>query len=320
MMAHFGSTLRFPQPDHFAAEPASPRPMKFASISVSGRPVPVLVDPQAQCYWPIADLVPGFAGDLVDLIADFDRLKNPLASAGAGEGRPLAGARLLAPVAQPRRNIFCVGKNYADHAAEFSKSGFDSSAKEGEHAPEAPVVFTKPFTSVIGPGDTIPRHAHVVRQLDYEAELTIVIGKGGRGIRKADALDHVFGYTIVNDVTARDLQKLHRQWYLGKSLDGFCPMGPWLVTADELDAANLDVKCWVNGELRQNANTAQLIFDIPTLIETISAGMALMPGDLIATGTPAGVGVGFTPPKFLQSNDTVRIEIQHIGVLENTVG
>lgn len=292
--------------------------MKFASVSIADRAVPVLVDTQAERFWPIAELVPGFGGDLVDLISGFADLKNQLVA--KGEGQPLAGAKLLAPVAHPRRNIFCVGKNYAEHAAEFSKSGFDSSAKEGEHAPEAPVVFTKPFTSVIGPGDVIPPHADVVKQLDYEAELTIVIGKGGRGIRKADALDHVFGYTIVNDVTARDLQKLHRQWFLGKALDGFCPMGPYLVTADEFDAADLDVKCWVNGELRQNANTAQLIFDIPTLIETISAGITLMPGDLIATGTPAGVGIGFTPPKFLRSGDTVRIEIQHLGVLENTVG
>ncbi|CAA2110327.1 fumarylacetoacetate hydrolase family protein [Variovorax paradoxus] len=292
--------------------------MKFASVSIADRAVPVLVDTQAERFWPIAELVPGFGGDLVDLISGFADLKNQLVA--KGEGQPLAGAKVLAPVAHPRRNIFCVGKNYAEHAAEFSKSGFDSSAKDGEHAPEAPVVFTKPFTSVIGPGDVIPPHADVVKQLDYEAELTIVIGKGGRGIRKADALDHVFGYTIVNDVTARDLQKLHRQWFLGKALDGFCPMGPYLVTADEFDAADLDVKCWVNGELRQNANTAQLIFDIPTLIETISAGITLMPGDLIATGTPAGVGIGFTPPKFLRSGDTVRIEIEHLGVLENTVG
>lgn len=292
--------------------------MKFASVSLADHSVPVMVDSQNQCFWPIADLVPGFSGDLVDLIASFGELKDQLVP--HGESHALADVQLLAPIAQPRRNIFCVGKNYAEHAAEFAKSGFDSSAKDGEHAPEAPVVFTKPFTSVIGPGDTIPPHKDVVEQLDYEAELTVVIGKGGRGIKKADALDHVFGYTIVNDVTARDLQKLHRQWFLGKGLDGFCPMGPYLVTADELDAANLDVKCWVNGELRQNANTAHLIFDIPKLIETISAAITLMPGDLIATGTPAGVGIGFTPPRFLQTGDIVRIEIQHIGVLENTVG
>jgi 2-keto-4-pentenoate hydratase/2-oxohepta-3-ene-1,7-dioic acid hydratase in catechol pathway len=292
--------------------------MKFATLSLAGKPTAAVVDASGERYWVVADLVPGFTGDLIDLIKGFETLKNQLVP--KGQGAALAGVRILAPVNQPRRNIFCVGKNYAEHAAEFSKSGFDTSAKEGEHAPEAPVVFTKPFTSVIGPGDAIPPHEGLVKQLDYEAELTIVIGKAGRGIRKADALDHVFGYTIVNDVTARDLQKLHRQWFLGKGLDGFCPMGPYLVTADEVDATNLDVKCWVNGELRQNANTSQLIFDIPTLIETISAGIELRPGDLIATGTPAGVGIGFMPPRFLRSQDVVRIEIQGIGTLENTVG
>ena len=172
----------------------------------------------------------------------------------------------------------------------------------------------------MAPGAVIPRHAQVTQQLDYEAELAVVIGKAGQGIKKADAMSHVFGYTIINDVTARDLQKLHRQWFIGKSLDGFCPMGPYIVTADEVDGQALDVRCWINDELRQNANTRQLIFDIPTLIETLSAGMTLQPGDIIATGTPAGVGIGFTPPRFLQSGDRVRIEIAGLGVLENTVG
>lgn len=292
--------------------------MKFASISLSGARVPVLLDSDAQRYWAIADLAPGFTGDLVDLITDFGRLRGQLVS--KSEGKSLTGVKLLAPIDRPRRNIFCVGKNYSEHAMEFSKSGFDQSAKDGEHVPEAPVIFTKPWTSVIASGDAIPPHADFVTQLDYEAELAVVIGKGGRGISKGDALDHVFGYTIINDVTARDLQKLHRQWFLGKSLDGFCPMGPHVVTVDELDVADLQVKCWVNGELRQNANTAQLIFDVPTLIQCISAGITLMPGDVIATGTPAGVGIGFTPPRFLKSGDLVRIEIQHLGVLENAIG
>ncbi|MBU1360362.1 MAG: fumarylacetoacetate hydrolase family protein [Gammaproteobacteria bacterium] len=291
--------------------------MKFATLSISGLPVPAIVDEQRGRFWPVSELAPDFRGDLVDLVAAYATLKDQLVP--KTEGQALKGVKLLAPISHPRRNIFCVGKNYLEHAAEFSKSGFDSSAKEGEHAPEAPVVFTKPFSSVIGPGDTIPSHPHVT-QLDYEAELTIVIGKAGRAIKKADALEHVFGYTIVNDVTARDLQKRHRQWFLGKGLDGFCPMGPCIVTADELDAAKLAVKCWVNGELRQDANTTDLIFDIPTLIEAISAGIELQPGDLIATGTPAGVGIGFNPPRFLSSGDVVRIEIQNIGVLENTVG
>jgi 2-keto-4-pentenoate hydratase/2-oxohepta-3-ene-1,7-dioic acid hydratase in catechol pathway len=285
---------------------------------LASRRFSVLVDASGERYWPVDEMLPGFDGDLVGLIAGFDRYQNQLVT--KGEGQALEGAHLLAPIGRPPRNIFCVGKNYAEHAVEFSKSGFDSSAKEGEHTPEAPVVFTKAFTSIIGPGDRIPPHAGLVKQLDYEAELAVVIGKAGRGIRKADAFGHVFGYTIVNDVTARDLQKLHRQWFLGKSLDGFCPMGPWVVTADEVDATRLDLRCWVNGELRQDANTAQLIFDIPTLIETISAAIELLPGDVIATGTPAGVGIGSTPPRFLQSGDTVRIEIEGIGALENTVG
>ncbi|WP_233238361.1 fumarylacetoacetate hydrolase family protein [Bordetella sp. LUAb4] len=291
--------------------------MKFANIALDGIPTIALVDTQSQQFWPVSQLASGFAGDMVQLVHDFDRLREKLSSAGAG--KPLAGAKILAPIDQPRRNIFCVGKNYHEHAAEFSKSGFDSSAKEGEHAPEAPVVFTKPATTVIGTGVAIPPHKQVTQQIDYEAELAVVIGKAGRGIRKADAFDHIFGYTIVNDVTARDLQKLHRQWFLGKSLDGFCPMGPYLVTRDEVDATKLAVKCWVNGELRQNANTSDLIFDIPTLIETISAGIELKPGDVIATGTPAGVGIGFKPPRFVQSGDVIRIEIEGLGVLENAV-
>ncbi|MGN6580480.1 MAG: fumarylacetoacetate hydrolase family protein [Bordetella sp.] len=291
--------------------------MKFANLSLDGKQTIAVVDPDGGRFWPVSDLVPGFAGDLVDLIASHGRLAAALQP--SGPGRPLSAAAPLAPIDRPRRNILCVGKNYHDHAAEFSKSGFDSSAKAGELAPEAPVVFTKAYTSVIGPGAFIPSHEAVTSQLDYEAELAVVIGKPGLGIKKSEAFDHVFGYTIINDFTARDLQKLHRQWFLGKSLDGFCPMGPYVTTFDEVDARSLDVKCWVNGELRQNANTSQLIFDIPTLIETISAGMTLLPGDIIATGTPAGVGIGFTPPRFVRSGDVIRIEIQGLGTLENTV-
>ncbi|ARP85735.1 fumarylacetoacetate hydrolase family protein [Bordetella genomosp. 9] len=291
--------------------------MKFAQLLYRDQRIVAVVDGENRQFWPVSDLAPGFSGDMVQLVQDYDGLRHSLAP--KGEGTPLDRAKVLAPIEQPRRNIFCVGKNYHEHAAEFSKSGFDSSAKEGEHAPEAPVVFTKAYNTVIGPGDKIPPHSEVTQQLDYEAELAVVIGKAGRGIKKADAFAHVFGYTIVNDFTARDLQKRHRQWFLGKSLDGFCPMGPYVVTADALDATQLDVKCWVNGELRQNANTSLLIFDIPTLIETISAGIELKPGDVIATGTPAGVGIGFNPPRFVKSGDVIRIEIQGIGVLENAV-
>lgn len=292
--------------------------MRLANILVAGQRTVSVVSADGSAYWPVNHFVPNFTGDMVELVQQFDAIKGELNTETGGTH--LDAASLLAPIDQPRRNIFCVGKNYREHAAEFQKSGFDHSAKDGELAPEAPVVFTKPASTVIGPGAAIPPHANVTSQLDYEAELGVVIGKSGRGIKKADAMNHVFGYTVINDFTARDLQKLHRQWFIGKSLDGFCPMGPYLVTADEVDGQNIDIKCWINEELRQNSNTSQLIFDIPTLIETLSAGIELQPGDVIATGTPAGVGIGFTPPKFLKSGDVIRIEIENVGVLVNQVG
>lgn len=238
----------------------------------------------------------------------------------ASRGVPLSSVTILAPIPLPARNIFCVGKNYRAHAQEFTRSGFDSSAKsEAETIPEAPIIFSKVPQSVIASGDPILYPHGLSNKIDYEAELAVVIGAGGRGIDRSDAYDHVFGYTIVNDVTARDLQSLHKQWLIGKSLDSFCPMGPWLVTADEVDPANLNIRCWVNDELRQDANTADLIFDIPILIETLSAGITLQPGDIIATGTPAGVGLGFSPPRFLHPGDRVAVEIDGLGRLANDV-
>ena len=225
---------------------------------------------------------------------------------------------LTAPLPKPRRNIFCVGKNYFEHAREFAGSGFDSSAKSGGEIPAFPIYFSKVPESVVGP-DAAVEMPSVSSAIDYEAELTVVIGKGGKGISKADALKHVWGYTIINDVTARDWQGRHSQWLLGKSFDTFCPMGPWLVSADELDGTNTRVRCYVNDELRQDASTTDLIFDIPTLIETLSAGITIYPGDLIATGTPVGVGIGFKPPKYLKSGDMLRVEIDGIGALSNPV-
>jgi len=172
---------------------------------------------------------------------------------------------------------------------------------------------------VIATGDPIVVDSSVSTAIDYEVELAVIIGQGGRGIRKDDAMGHVWGYTIVNDVTARDLQGLYSQWLIGKSQDTFCPMGPWAVTADEIDLGDTTVRTWVNGELRQEANTKDLIFDVPTLIETISAGLTLQPGDIIATGTPAGVGIGFKPPKYLKPGDIVRQEITGIGTIENRI-
>jgi len=235
---------------------------------------------------------------------------------------PLAEVALEAPIPVPRRNIFCVGKNYHDHAHEFSASGFDSSIAadgKGGAVPEVPIVFSKVPESVTGPGTPIRFDPRVSSATDYEVELAVVIGREGRHISRVAAPDHVWGYTIVNDVTARDVQGRHKQWLLGKSFDSFCPMGPWLVSADEIDLSDTTVRTWVNGELRQEANTRDLIFDVPTIIECISAGITLRPGDLIATGTPAGVGIGFDPPRYLAAGDRVRLEITGIGVLENPV-
>ncbi len=234
------------------------------------------------------------------------------------EDIPLSDVVLKSPVPRPHRNIFCVGKNYHAHAKEFAGSGFDSSAAKGE-VPEAPIVFSKVPESVVGPGDAVRIDAMVSTAIDYEAELGVIIGKGGRNIPKASALDHVWGYTVINDVTARDLQGVHSQWLIGKSQDTFCPMGPWVVTADEIDLSDTAVKCWINDELRQDANTGLLIFDVPTIIEAIANGITLKAGDVIATGTPAGVGIGFKPPKYLVPGDVMRVEIGGIGVLENPV-
>ena len=232
---------------------------------------------------------------------------------------PLSSVRLLAPIPEPARAIYCVGKNYYAHAAEFHRSGFDSSAKE--QVPSHPVVFTKPVTSVCGPGDVVKGSLDHTNSVDYEGELGVVIGKKCFGVSKTEAYDHVFGYVTMNDVTSRELQKIHNQWVIGKGLDTFCPMGPWIATADEVgDVRGLELVTEINGEERQRATVADLIFDIPTLIETMSRTMTLLPGDIIATGTPVGVGIGFKPPKYLQHGDTMRVSITGLGTLENTIG
>ena len=239
------------------------------------------------------------------------------AAAPASDAAPIATASvtLEAPLPLPRRNLFCVGRNYRAHAKELSASVFKASAPDTE---AWPIVFTKVPECVVGPHANVRLPgAAISSQIDYEAELAVVIGTGGRDIARADALRHVFGYTIVNDVTARDVQMRHQQWDLGKSFDTFCPMGPWIVTADAFDGTRTRVRCWVSGELRQDGLTTDLIFDIPTLIETCSRGITLYPGDVIATGTPAGVGMGLTPPTCLKTGDVVRIEIDGLGVIEN---
>ena len=225
---------------------------------------------------------------------------------------------LLAPIPRPIRNIFCVGKNYHEHAKEFTSSGFDSSAAKGT-IPESPIVFSKIPETVIGNGHPIKIDKNVSASIDYEVELVVIIGKNGKNIPVQNAQNHIWGYTIINDVTARDLQSLHSQWLIGKSQDTFCPMGPWVTTADEIDLNDTSIKCWINGELRQNSNTNKLIFDIPKIIEVISNGITLNKGDVIATGTPAGVGIGFDPPKYLKPGDKTKLEIENIGILQNPV-
>jgi len=283
--------------------------MKLATVDFEGRERVALVEGGV----PVR-LVDASVGDLLNII-----------SAGRGTSAICIGAsasalesRVLAPIPRPRRNIFCVGKNYRDHAREFEQSGFDSD-RLTDAVPEAPIIFSKVPECVIGPDRPILYDPAVSVAIDYEVELAVIIGTGGRRIPRTEAMAHVWGYTVVNDVTARDVQSRMRQWLIGKSFDTFCPMGPCAVTADEIDLSDTNLRTWVNGELRQQGNTRDLIFDVPTLIETISAGVSLYSGDIIATGTPAGVGIGFTPPKFLKDGDVVTLEISGIGKLENSI-
>ncbi len=258
-------------------------------------------------------------GTMLDIIdqgqAALDKAAK-IVAAGDAKGVAVEEVRLLAPIPRPRKNIFCIGKNYREHALEFEKTKDASVA-----VPKFPVIFSKVPTTVIGPDDVIDSHADLTAELDYEVELAVVIGRKGSKIAQEKALGYVFGYTIINDVTARDLQKKHSQWVIGKGLDTFAPMGPYLVHKSAVpDPEKLAISSKVNGEVRQNASTGDLIFKIPELIATISAGITLEPGDIIATGTPAGVAMGFTPPRFLKAGDKLEMAISGFGVLRNTVG
>ncbi|HJB12451.1 MAG TPA: fumarylacetoacetate hydrolase family protein [Candidatus Oscillibacter excrementigallinarum] len=228
----------------------------------------------------------------------------------------LSDVELLAPIPRPRQDVLCLGMNYRAHEEESARYNADAFTKETPAA----VYFSKRVSEAGKPGGVIPRHAGLTDRLDYEAELAVVLGRAARDVKAADAADYLFGYTVLNDVSARDLQTGHKQWYFGKSLDGFTPMGPVLVTADEIAyPPALEITCRVNGELRQQSNTALLITSIGQILEELTAGMTLLPGTIIATGTPAGVGMGFDPPKFLQSGDVVECAIEGIGALRSTV-
>jgi 2-keto-4-pentenoate hydratase/2-oxohepta-3-ene-1,7-dioic acid hydratase in catechol pathway len=301
--------------------------MRLATISTPSGPAAAVQLPDG-AFLPVAAAARAagltdtalLAGSLQALIEGGDAALKALAGlvAGADSGLAVAAAdaALLAPLPRPEKNVMCVGRNYAEHIAEGARAQNLTIA-----VTEVPVFFTKPRTAVIGPGADVPIFPHVSTQIDYEVELALIIGKPGRDIPKERVYDHIWGYTIVNDVTARDVQRRHGgQYFKGKGLDGSCPMGPVVVTRDEIaDPQNLRLRCLVNGEVRQDSNTAQMIFDIPTLVASLSAGITLEPGDILATGTPSGVGFAMVPPNFLKDGDEVICEVEGIGQLANPV-
>lgn len=232
----------------------------------------------------------------------------------ANVSQPLADTRLLAPLPRPPKGIFGVGLNYAKHVDESSRT-MDTDANMPTH----PVIFVKPATAVIGPNEAIEHNPRITQQLDWEAELGVVMGRKARGVSEDEAMDYVFGYTIVNDVSARDARH-GGQWCFAKGQDTYCPMGPWIVTADEIeDPHNLDLKLTINGEEKQNSNTKYMYFKTPRLISHLASGITLEPGDVIATGTPEGVGISYTPPQFMSDGDVCEITFEGIGTLRNPV-
>ncbi|MCA3272173.1 MAG: fumarylacetoacetate hydrolase family protein [Roseomonas sp.] len=227
----------------------------------------------------------------------------------------LAGVALQAPIPKPRRNVFCVGRNYMDHVAEGDRTrGITQS-----EVPKYPQFFTKAADCVIAPGANVPTHEGVTKWLDYEVELVAIIGTAGRDIPKEKSLEHVFGWTIGNDVTGRDLQRRHGQWFKGKSLDRSCPLGPVIVPASDLNAADLAIGLKLNGEQRQSSRTSKMIFDVPEIIHQLSAGFTLLPGDVIMTGTPEGVGYAMQPPQTMKAGDVMELTIEGIGTLTNPI-
>lgn len=222
---------------------------------------------------------------------------------------------ILAPIPYPRRNVLCLGKNYLDHVSEVK-----SLKNVNSDVPSKPIYFSKIAYPAVGHKDYVIAHSEVVKELDYEVELAIIIGKKCKNVSKEEAEEVIFGYTIANDISARDIQQDHVQWHKGKSFDTYCPMGPYIVHKSNIAfPPSLEIKSYVNGELRQNGNTNQLIFDIPTIISDLTKGITLYPGDIILTGTPAGVGAGFKPPRYLNAGDTVDCVIENIGTLSNTI-
>lgn len=258
--------------------------------------------------------------ELIDFIKKFNTgLPEVLSDSAdlAVEAYDLNEVQLLSPIPHVERNVICLGKNYAEHVREMRTKIKDINING---LPQYPIYFSKFANPAAGHEDEIFLDQNVTSQLDYEAELALVIGKKCRNVKREDALKYVFGYTIINDFSARDIQLKHIQWFKGKNLDGFCPIGPWVVHSKDIsDPMNLNISCSVNGEIRQNSNTSNMIFDIPYIIEDLSSTLTLYPGDIISTGTPEGVGMGFNPPKFLIKGDIVECTIEKIGLLRNRI-
>ena len=294
--------------------------MKLATLSIGGQPC-AAVGLSNGTWLDIAKA--GASFDSLQSIIDagdeaVSALRAVVSQAEAGDHAEavLADPTLMAPIPQPRKNVFCVGRNYAEHIAEG-----DRAQKQNVGVTDHPVYFTKPPTAIVPPDGDILLFPEASTSIDYEVELAVIIGKPGRNISKTNAYEHIFGYSILNDISARDIQRRHGgQYFKGKGFAGSCPLGPWIVTAEAIsDPHNLSIGLTVNGEQRQDGTTADMIFDIPTLIASLSEGMTLEPGDIIATGTPSGVGYAMDPPRFLAAGDSVVCTISEIGSLSNSV-
>ncbi len=290
--------------------------MKYVTYSYDEKESVGFLDEKAGTVHPLP------YADMNALIRDGkEALAEVVKAASDADALPLKKAQILSPIPHPLQDVICLGINYRAHAKEAEH--YDTAAFKKEDVKEEkaiPIYFSKRVTEAVSPDGFIESHPGLVERLDYEAELAVVIGKTARNVKAEDAGEYVFGYTVLNDVSARLLQTMHKQWYFGKGLDGFTPMGPCIVSADEMAfPPALRITSHVNGELRQDSVTDLLITTIPEIIEELSSGMTLLPGTIIATGTPAGVGMGFDPPKFLKSGDVVECTIEGIGTLRNTV-
>jgi 2-keto-4-pentenoate hydratase/2-oxohepta-3-ene-1,7-dioic acid hydratase in catechol pathway len=293
--------------------------MKFITYSINDKVHIGILSPDEKRVVEINPLIDTKFKTMTEFVSsisepELDLIENKLEHLVENEGLPLTEVIIHAPIPYPNRPLICLGKNYLDHALETK--GLPGADDE---IPKHPIFFMKIAQPATATGAIIPNHKAITDKVDYEVELAVIIGKDGIDIKKEDSLDYIFGYTIVNDVSARNIQRKHSQWFKGKSLEGFSPMGPSIVHKRAFKhPLDLAITCDINGERRQNSNTKNLLFDIPTIIEELSKGMYLRAGDIILTGTPSGVGLGFTPFKFLRPGDKVTCQIEGIGILENT--